>query len=115
MLYSEILNQTDALYPNEYTEAEKLSWIGEVNADVIKNIEKRPSAQEPVTPEDASIISAPYEDIYKFYIMAQIAYHQRDWEAYNQHMAHYAARRSDYMAYYIRTYGGETASFKGWI
>lgn len=115
MLYGEILNLADVLYPNEYSKEEKLSWIKEVNADVIKNIEKREAPSEPVTEEDASLISAPYEDMYKFYIMAQIAYYQRDWAAYDAHMAHYAARRDDYMAYYIRTYGGKTARFRGWI
>lgn len=86
-----------------------------MNADVVKNIEKRTDEPPAAIEEDAAIVPKPYDDIYIFYILAQIAYYQRDSEAYARHMERYASVREDYMDYRIRTYGGETAKFSNWL
>ena len=103
------------MYPNEYSDEEMLCWIGEVNADVKRNIEKNPAPLRGLTGEETAIIPAPYEDMYIYYILSKIAYYQRDYEAYSIHTENYNKNRSGYQAYYIRTNGSDTQSFKNLI
>lgn len=115
MTYKKIINDVNTLYPNLYTEAEMLMWCSEVNADVMRNIEKNNQPQRTPEPEDSTIIPTPYEDMYRYYILAQIAYFQRDFELYSRHLAMYVTRFEEYCAYWIRTFGSDTASFSNWI
>lgn len=115
MTYKDIIDKTDKFYPNEYDTKEKLWWIDCVNADIVRNIEKQAEDVPPAEEEDGAIVLPPYDDMYIYYILAQIAYHQRDGEAYQRHIMMYAARFNDYMSYYLRTFGGETNQITGWI
>lgn len=115
MKYSEIITKVRDMYPNEYSDVEMMAWIGEVNADIKRNIEKNPSTSKYSSGEENSLIPPPYEDMYIYYILAKIAYYQRDFEAYSIHIENYSNRRNGYMAYYIRTYGCDTARFKNWF
>lgn len=115
MTYKNLTDEVARLYPNEYTASEMMSWAREVNADVTKNIEKREAQPARVSESDTVLIPAPYDDMYRYYILAQIAFYQRDYAAYNQYISLYGARRSDYAAYYQRTYGSEGVNFGRWI
>lgn len=115
MTYEGLTDEVAKLYPNEYTKDEVLRFAREVNADVVKNIEKRDTQPPRISESDTVLIQQPYDDMYRYYILAQIALYQRDFAAYNQYISLYSARRGDYMAYWQRTYGGKIEVFRGWI
>lgn len=115
MKYSELIEEVRALYPNEYTDEEMLGWIDDVNTDVKLNIEKNPGPAQIAKAEGTVAVPMLFKDIYIFYILSQIAYHQKDFESYERHKQMYMEKRSGYMSYYIRTQGSDTARFTNWI
>ena len=116
MKYREIIEQVRAFHPNEYTDDEMCRWMGDVNADIVRNVEKNAIApRRSVNADDVVIVPAPYDDIYRYYILAQIAYYQKDYESYKVHYTMYKEKREGYMAYYIRTHGSDISSFKNWV
>lgn len=118
MTYEKIFERVGDLYPNEYKEEDNeryKEWCKAVDAEVIRNVRQEPTEPRLMEEEGECLIPEPYSDIYIFYICAQIAYWQRDYDVYNAHMSMYNERMEDYNAWYIRTYGGRTYSFRGWI
>lgn len=115
MTYNEIISRVKEVYPNEYTDEEMLVWIGEVNSDVRRNIEKNALPQTKPLGTENAIIPPPYDVMYQYYILARIAYHQKDFESYKMHNEAYYSKRNGYLAYYIRTFGGGATRFKNWI
>lgn len=116
MTYKDITEYINSLYPSEYTSQELRSWIREVNADILRNIEKNNKPAFIPQESEQVLIPAPYDDMYRFYLLAQIAYAQRDFDLYNRHISAYQARRNDYMGYYLRTVGQkQRTKFKNWI
>lgn len=115
MKYSEILEKVQVLAPHEYSDEEMLCWAREVNSDVLRNIEKNPKPSGEIKPESVTIIPSPYDSMYIYYILAKIAYFQKDYESYAVHNEQYERRRDEYLAYYIRTNGSDTTSFTNWI
>ena len=80
MKYNEITGKVRALYPNEYTDEEMLEWIDEVNSDIRRNVEKNQVIHKKAKGTDNSIIPPPYDSMYMYYVLAQIAYHQKDFD-----------------------------------
>lgn len=115
MKYSEILDKVQALAPHEYSDDEILGWMREVNSDVLRNIEKNPKPGGDIKPESVTIIPSPYDSMYIYYILAKIAYFQKDYDSYAVHNEQYERKRNEYLAYYIRTNGADSAVFKNWI
>ncbi len=115
MKYNEIIGAVRDLYPNEYTDEEMLCWIGEVNGDIRRNIEKKPPMHTKLSGTENAIVPSPYDSMYKYYILAKIAYHQKDFESYKKHTEQYYTKRNGYMSYYIRTYGTDTVVFRNWM
>ncbi len=115
MKYEKLIDRIDKLYPNDYSTEEKLSFIDTVNADIEKNIVKSNSQPRPAELEGYTAVPSPYEDLYIYYILSQIAFYQRDYEAYSQYISLYAARYNDYMAYFIRANGGDHRRLKNWM
>lgn len=118
MTYKKIFEKVKDLYPNEYEKDDEKrykDWVREVDSEVLRNTKREEVVMRFPDIESESLIPEPYCDAYIFYICAQIAFWQRDYDAYNMHIAHYKARMEDYNAWYIRTYGGEVHCFRGWI
>ena len=115
MKYNEIIGKVRAVYPNGYTDEEMLGWILEVNSDIRRNVEKNQVIHKKLTGTENAIIPPPYDTMYMYYILAQIAYHQKDFDSYKKHIEKYYSGKNGYMAYYIRTNGSERTVFKGWI
>lgn len=115
MTYRELAEEAERLYPSEYEAEELIKWAREVDADVMDTIIKKQSTPGKCDDDDTVLIVAPYDNLYRLYIMAQIAFFQRDWAAYNNYAALYAARFSEYAAYWQRTFGGECGKLTGWM
>lgn len=121
MTYEKIFEKINDLYPNEYEgegtkkNARYKDWCREVDAEVVRNTKKEDTPIRLYDQAGECLIEEPYSDAYIFYICAQIAFWQRDYDAYNAHISLYKARMDEYNSWYIRTYGGEVYKFRGWI
>lgn len=116
MTYKDITDFVNALYPSEYSSGEMMKLMREVDADVLRNIHRNNRPAPVPSENDPVLVPSPYDDMYRLYILAQIAYAQRDFDLYNRHISAYIERSNDYMGYYLRTVGQrERIKFKGWI
>lgn len=115
MTYRELAEDTERLYPSEYEAEELIKWAREVDADVMDNIIKKQGTPGKLDDDDTVLINTPYDNLYRFYILAQISFFQRDWSAYSNYAALYTERFSEYAAYWQRTYGAECDKLTGWI
>lgn len=115
MTYGDLVKEIQEIYPSEYTAEEMTEWAREVDADVIRNIEKRNAPTGRGSAEDAVLIPEPYDVMYRLYIMAQIAFFQRDFTAYGTYAGLYAEKFGEYAAWWQRTYGSESERLVGWI
>ena len=97
MTAGEILAAVDRLRPNQYSEAEKLSWLrrldGQIQTELLDThlgeAGEETAAELPAyTPETALLAPFPYgEELYTAYLFAQIDLHNAEIGKYNQSVA----------------------------
>lgn len=95
----------DRLKPNSYSEEDKMRWINELDGTVQRLVFQNDEVKPYSYPEDMDkelLISAPFEDVYTTYLEAKIDYHNREYDYYNNSLAVFETRFSDYKKDYIR-------------
>ena len=94
----EAINQVDALVPNNYTEADKISWLsmldGMIKRDVIDTHEGGDEVvfdgyneDTPTTTE--LIVKAPFDDMYVIWLESKIAYYNNEYVKCNNAITRY--------------------------
>lgn len=79
----QVLEQVDALVPNQYTRAEKLRWLAQAEGFVLREI-CRVTGPLAALEEDAALaVEAPYDELYRHYVEAQIHYANGEMARYN--------------------------------
>ena len=78
----QVLAQVDGLLPNAYTQEEKLRWLAQAEAGLIREV-WQPTGEAPtVFPElrEDTVLKAetPYEELYSLYVQGQIHYANGD-------------------------------------
>ena len=86
----QVLEQVDAMLPNEYTTAEKRRWLLQAEGFVVREVHQPHAGGEEteVPPEDAGedtvlLVQPPYDELYRHYVEAQIHYANGEMERYN--------------------------------
>lgn len=79
----EILERVDALLPNGYTEAEKLRWLGQAEGFVLREIAGENGALPEMTKETVLTAETPYDEMYRYYVEAQVHYANGETGRYN--------------------------------
>ncbi len=79
----EILARVDALLPNGYTEAEKLRWLGQAEGFVLRELEGVQGEIAELTAETELTAQTPYDEMYRFYVEAQVHYANGETARYN--------------------------------
>ena len=121
----------DRVKPNSYSEEDKLRWIDELDGMVkrlvfkwdekyLKGIETQykngqikekeyneimSKAKEYSYPEDMDkelLIPAPFENVYPLFIEAQIDFHNREYDHYNNSLMMFDGLYTEYKKAYIR-------------
>ena len=83
MTAKQVLEQVDALVPNQYTRAEKLRWLAQAEGFVLREI-CRVTGPLAALEEDAALaVEAPYDELYRHYVEAQIHYANGEMARYN--------------------------------
>lgn len=83
----QVLEQVDALVPIQYTHSEKLRWLAQAEGFVLREVCRVTGKLAEL--EDGSVLSAeaPYDELYRHYVEAQIHYANGELERYNNAMA----------------------------
>ena len=94
-----LIAKVDALTPNQYSKEQKLNWIEQLDHTI--DIELRQTHCIP----DGEELENPYEDdMYTYWLQAQIALQNAEVAKYNQQITMYNAKRKEFDAFVNRKY-----------
>lgn len=86
----QVLEQVDAMLPNQYTTAEKRRWLLQAEGFVVREVHQPHAGGEEteVPPEDTGedtvlLVQPPYDELYRHYVEAQIHYANGEMARYN--------------------------------
>lgn len=113
MTAREIVEQVDLLAPNQYTQQQKLGWLGElegkIHADVTLDTPEQLAGLAGTWQDDLSV-GWPHSDIYQHWLLAKIHQADGELELYQNRMESFNASYQNYVNWYIRTYDPAHAS-----
>lgn len=113
MTIIEMITDVDALKPNGYKQPYKVQWLSQLDSRVKQDIIDTHEGGEGVsfsgynddTPIDTELlIPHPYDEVYRFWLEAQIDYANGEYAKYNNSMAMFNTAYSAYERYYNRTH-----------
>ena len=111
MTMNEVIEYVDRVKPNAYSEDEKYRWIANLEGLISREVK---GEEEPVysLPEDADKplqVCSPYDEIYALYVMAQIDFHNREYNNYNNTALMFGELLDKYKAWYIQNHNPSKA------
>lgn len=113
MTIIELITDVDALKPNGYEQPYKVQWLSQLDSRVKQDIIDTHECGEDVvfngynddTPIDTELlIPHPYDEVYRFWLEAQIDYANGEYTKYNNSMAMFNTAYSAFERYYNRTH-----------
>lgn len=112
MTIQEALEKLDRLKPNQYTKADKLLWLSNldrmVKIEIIDTHHGNAIALDGYTADTDTntmlLVPAPYDDVYTHYLIAQVDYYNQDIGKYNNSMTMFESAYKNYAAYYNRAH-----------
>ena len=99
----QVLEQVDALTPNQYSRAEKLRWLAQAEGFVLREIRRVTGALPPLEDDEPLTVEAPYDELYRHYVEAQIHYCNGEMARYNSAAANWNNGLLTYRDYVCRT------------
>lgn len=113
MTIIEMITDVDALKPNGYDPNYKVQWLSQLDGRVKKEIIDTHEGGEDIsfteynadTPPDTKLlVQPPYDDMYRYWLEAQIDYLNGEYAKYNNSMAMFNTAYSAFERYYNRTH-----------
>jgi hypothetical protein len=113
MTIIEMITDVDALKPNGYEQPYKVQWLSQLDLRVKQDIIDTHEGGEDVpfsgytddTPIDTELlIPHPYNDVYRYWLEAQIDYANGEYTKYNNSMSMFNTAYSAFERYYNRTH-----------
>ena len=113
MTIIEAINRVDALKANGYEQSQKIGWLSDLDGIIKAEIIDTHEGGENVTFEGYNdntpidtvlLVPAPYDDVYRYYLEAQIDYANGEYGKYNNSMSMYNTVYAAYAKYYNRKY-----------
>lgn len=101
---AQVIEQVDALLPNQYTRAEKLRWLGQAEGFVLREVFCRTDALAPLAEDVPLAAEAPYDELYRHYVEAQIHYCNGEMTRYNSAATCWNNALLTYRDYVCRTH-----------
>lgn len=111
MTIIEAINRIDDLKPNGYGQPQKVRWLSDLDGIIKTEIIDTHKDGENVmfagydesTPLDTVLlVPAPYDDIYRYYLEAQIDYANGEYGKYNNSISMYNTAYAAYEKHYNR-------------
>ena len=100
---AQVLEQVDALVPNQYAKAEKLRWLAQAEGFVLREIRRVTGGLPPLEDDAPLTVEAPYDELYRHYVEAQIHYCNGEMARYNSAAASWNNGLLTYRDYVCRT------------
>lgn len=113
MTIIEAIRKIDSIKPNTYTQEEKIDWLSDLDGMIYRNIILTHHSPHPVpffgynqdTQVDrALLVLPPFEDIYIYWMEAQIDYHNGEFTRYNNSLIKYNELYTAFSNDYNRTH-----------
>lgn len=105
MTPNKVIEIVDRLKLNSYTEEDKLRWINALDGDVQASVFQEDEIKQYSYPDDMDkelLIPAPFDNLYELYISAQIDFHNKELDNYNNSAMVFESRYLDFKKDYIR-------------
>lgn len=110
MTIQDVITFLNTVKPHSYSDMVK-GWLNDVDTDIFKNILTlyKESTEEfegydSTTPATTELLAeTPYNEMYKYYCMAQIDFYNREMTGYNNNIAQYQSVLGEYRNYINRT------------
>ena len=99
----QVLSQVDALLPNQYTLEEKRRWLQQAEGFVCEEI-LHETLGETFSDETELRVPPPYDELYRFYLEAQIHYANGRMERYNNACAAWNNALLTYRDFWCRSH-----------
>lgn len=105
----DIIRRVDTLEPNQYGVEQKLSWLGELDGQIFRELISQydSTATLPQSYSDGDevlLVPFPYgESVYCRYLQAMIAAENFETAKYNQQISLYNSAYSQYRDWYLRS------------
>lgn len=121
MTLIEAINLIDELKPNGYSQHIKVRWLStldlKIKTEIIDTHEGGTADSFEGYTEDIDngtvlLVPAPYDEVYKYWLEAQIDYHNGEFAKYNNSMAMFNTAYSNYERYYNRTHMPKATKIK---
>lgn len=108
---NDVITEVDELKPNVYDDELKIKWLKDLDLRIYDEIILSHQNQEITIDSDTEydvntelIADAPYSELYKFYLFAQIDFFNNETERYANSMIMFNQKYRDFAAYYNRTH-----------
>ena len=111
MTIIEVINKTDSLKPNNYSQEDKIAWLSNLDGIIKTEIIDTHEGSDKVTfngytaetaLDTVLLVDAPYDAIYIKWLEAQIDYANGDTKRYENSMIMYNTNYSAFERYYNR-------------
>lgn len=114
MTLKAIIEEVDRQRPNAFSELEKTEMLNRLEMQIADEIFGTLAAKLDWSVDRNSelLLSAPYDDIYVIYLMAQIDFRNGDYSRYNNELSQFDQRFTDAQASYLRRHKPRRKWFK---
>ena len=121
MTIRDAITKLDDLQQNTYTNEEKIAWLSKVDTGVFNLVFKTHESASidefhgygmDTDLDTALLIPEPFEDIYMYWMQAQIAYNNAEYTRYNNAIALYNTEYAGYCNWYNRTHMPKGTKYK---
>lgn len=106
MTLRDLLNKISDEKPNSFSEAKLISFVNEVEAEVVEElrVEDVPVYEDNHTDLDkVLLVEAPYDRLYVSYVKAMIDYTNEEYESYANNQAQHVQDFRDFVDWVVRT------------
>ena len=121
MTIIELITDVDEMKPNGYEQIYKIQWLSQLDGRIKDEIIDTHEGGEDVsfsgydasTPlSDPLLVTEPYDDVYRYWLEAQIDYANGEYTKYNNSMSMFNEAYSAYSRYYNKTHMPKGKSIK---
>ena len=121
MTIIELITDVDEMKPNGYEQIYKIQWLSQLDGRIKDEIIDTHEGGEGVSFSgyDAStplatelLVTQPYDDVYRYWLEAQIDYANGEYTKYNNSMSMFNEAYSAYSRYYNKTHMPKGKSIK---
>lgn len=113
MTIIELITDVDALHPNGYDQVFKIQWLSQLDGRIKQEIIDTHEGGEDIVfngydadtnPDTKLLVPRPYDEVYRYWLEAQIDYANGEYTKYNNSMSMFNSAYSAYERFYNRTH-----------